>query len=105
MKFQCSKCGACCRMAGRLGFMPQREDGACIHLDEDNTCKIYDTRPDICRVDKMSETVGRSMGMSKVEYFKFASECCNGMIKKENLDKKYLINVDMYIEENGTDAS
>jgi Fe-S-cluster containining protein len=88
-----------------MGFMPQRADGACINLAEDNTCNIYETRPDICRVDKMSETTGQTLGMNKIEYFKFASKCCNKMIENQNLDKKYLINVDLYIEENGTDSA
>lgn len=101
MKFQCSKCGACCRRAGLMGIMPQREDGACIHLAEDNTCKIYETRPDICRVETMFERYKPTLKMSKKEYFKFANECCNTMITDDRLDVKYLIP----IEENGTDAT
>ncbi len=58
MKFPCSGCGACCR---RIGWMPEEElekhglvadaTGACINLLPDNSCEIYEDRPDICRVD------------------------------------------------------
>lgn len=33
-----------------------RGDGVCRHLDEDNAgCRIYDQRPDVCRVDRQYE--------------------------------------------------
>jgi len=94
-KFQCSKCGACCKRAGKLGLMPQREDGACIHLDHDNTCKIYETRPDFCRV-KRRENVPDDMKMTDIEYFKIANGICNQWIKEDGLDEKYLINLEAY---------
>ena len=58
--FDCKQCGACCKIAGMIGLIRdkegnkvgQREDGACIHLDENNMCKIYEDRPDICRVNE-----------------------------------------------------
>ena len=50
MSFPCTKCGACCHVAGYIGFMPKREDGACVHLSADNTCEIYEDRPPECRV-------------------------------------------------------
>jgi Fe-S-cluster containining protein len=34
------------------------ESGACKHLSKDNTCSIYENRPDICRVDLMLERMG-----------------------------------------------
>lgn len=37
-KFNCEKCGACCRFVG------------CPLITEDNLCPIYENRPDICRV-------------------------------------------------------
>lgn len=56
--FPCSGCGACCR---RIGWMDAEdlethglkadESGACTNLLPDNSCSIYDTRPDICKVD------------------------------------------------------
>jgi Fe-S-cluster containining protein len=53
--FDCSGCGACCRMVGALPAMHEydRGDGACKHLTDSNTCAIYESRPSLCRVDLM----------------------------------------------------
>ena len=55
--FGCWKCGACCKIAGLTPQLAHwnRGDGACIHLQADNSCGIYETRPDVCRVNKMWE--------------------------------------------------
>jgi Fe-S-cluster containining protein len=100
MDFQCSKCGACCRLAGELGLMPQREDGACINLAEDNTCKIYETRPLVCRAGEMAEINRKPLGMTKLAYFKMSSTLCNRLIKDYGMDDKYLIDIEAY----GTDT-
>ena len=94
--FQCSCCGACCRRAGLLGLMPQREDGACIHLDQDNKCKIYETRPDMCRVNVMAEKNKDSMNLTTIEYFKAANHVCNKFIKEDGMDESYLIDIGKY---------
>jgi len=41
-KWECSKCGACCRLAG------------CKFL-KNGLCSIYETRPEICRVKNYSK--------------------------------------------------
>lgn len=96
MKFQCSKCGACCRRAGLFGLMPSREDGACIHLAEDNTCMIYETRPEICRVERMAERNREMFDMSTKEYFAFTNNLCNKWIKEDGMQDSYLIDIGKY---------
>ena len=50
MSWQCKKCGSCCRFVFKTPL--DRGDGVCKHLEEDtNLCKIYDNRPDICKVE------------------------------------------------------
>lgn len=53
--FPCNKCGACCRHVNRAietQFL-DRGDGTCKNYDEiEKLCTVYDSRPDICRVDK-----------------------------------------------------
>ena len=53
--FPCTQCGLCCRNV-HLAEQTQhldRGDGACRHYcDADKGCLIYETRPDICRVDR-----------------------------------------------------
>lgn len=74
MEFNCSGCGLCCKKVGqavkaarvalRKGNIDLRTktvatfpfktspEGACSKLDENGKCSIYETRPDVCRVDK-----------------------------------------------------
>lgn len=96
MEFQCSKCGACCHRAGKLGLMPQREDGACVNLSEDNTCKIYKTRPEICRVDVMANKNEKLLNIGKKDYFKISNCICNQWIKEDGIDKSFLIDIEVY---------
>jgi uncharacterized protein len=83
-KFLCSQCGACCREAANLGLMPDRGDGACINLQQDNSCAIYETRPDICRV------IG-----TKKDYIE-NTKVCHALIDYYDLDKKYKIDLNEY---------
>ena len=48
--YSCNKCGACCRNVDKVNGMQMydRGDGTCIHLQENNRCEIYPTRPSIC---------------------------------------------------------
>lgn len=59
--FPCTKCGACCKMLDYApGTLPQDlklPNGTCRHLQPDNTCGIYETRPLECR---MGETYRQS---------------------------------------------
>ena len=87
MKFTCDRCGLCCRM---LAYVPQlaafdRGDGACRHLTNDNLCEIYDSRPDICNVEKMYPAFASEM--SKDEYYQRMTESCIHL-KKQFRQKK-----------------
>jgi len=50
--FECSGCGACCKILPKL-VAPWLvgENGACKHL-KDNKCSIYEDRPIECRIDE-----------------------------------------------------
>lgn len=52
--FPCYKCGACCMNVDKsvhTKFL-DRGDGICSEYDTNTKlCKIYDKRPDICRID------------------------------------------------------
>lgn len=85
MKFKCSKCGACCKLAAIMGVMPDRGDGACIHLNEDNECKIYDTRPDFCRVKDEG-----------TDYYILNTKACHEMIDLLGIDEKYKVDIAEY---------
>lgn len=50
-KWTCNKCGACCRFVWLVLPELDRGDGTCQHLLADNTCGIYEIRPEQCRVN------------------------------------------------------
>lgn len=85
MNFQCDKCGICCKL---LKGIPQlaafdRGDGVCIHL-KDNLCSIYESRPDICNVEKMY--VFFKEQMSEEEYLQLMSNSCK--VLKQNAEDR-----------------
>mgnify|MGYP003512396328 FL=1 len=52
--FPCTRCGACCKNTHKspYGTSLDRGDGVCKYLNEHlNLCSIYESRPDICRID------------------------------------------------------
>ncbi len=103
LKFQCSQCGACCRRAGLAGFMEDRGDGGCIYLTEENMCSIYDTRPELCNMEKMWVKRNKELdlelrGITKKDYFIENSQACNQMMKQDNVDKRFHIDLTKYNE-------
>ena len=81
-------------VAGGHFGLPDRNDGACGHLSVDNKCKIYDKRPDICRVDKMYKI--RNTTKSRKEYYIENTKMCHKLIDKLKLDKSYKIELKEY---------
>ncbi len=92
MDFKCTMCSLCCRgehmemrAAGRKTTLEDwglslKENGDCINLADDGTCKIYDNRPLICNVedfyDRREEIKDKEPGaysyfqiFSKPEYY------------------------------------
>ena len=97
MEFKCTSCGACCIMAGKLGLMPSKIDGSCIHLNNNNQCDIYEIRPEVCNVKRMyKKRVKNGLKMSYKEYCIVSSKLCNTMIDSLGIDKKYKINLGEY---------
>lgn len=58
-----------------------KPDGSCSQLDENNRCKIYDTRPDICRIDKMIEL----SGMNKQQAYIDTINACNTFMQEDGI--------------------
>ena len=96
MNFLCSSCGACCRAAGKMNGkkygLPIKEDGSCANLIG-NLCSIYNSRPDICRVDKFKN---KSILQTKKQYFIEVTKICHKLIDNEGLDESYKINIKEY---------
>lgn len=69
-KFQCSKCGACCRNLDKsIHFAEYHSgDGVCMYLDDStNLCTIYEQRPLLCNIDEAYDTYFKTY-MTREEY-------------------------------------
>ena len=96
MKFLCSQCGACCKNVDKLD-LPHDENGVCDHLDRrNNLCTIYDSRPDICKVESLYEKYFKKLKTSKKDFYIQNTIICHYLIDKENLDEKYKIDTKEY---------
>ena len=95
-RWQCiTGCGCCCRLDPALRgeaiealSEPQRqlylsmvgEDGWCIHFDSGGRrCRIYDERPDFCRVSSLIELFGQAGEDGEA----LAIACCTQQIRSE----------------------
>jgi Fe-S-cluster containining protein len=76
--FHCDLCGCCCRAVNQSELYRHldRGDGGCLYYcDATHTCGIYDTRPEICRVDEMYLQYFADT-MSKAEFYCLNYEAC-----------------------------
>lgn len=104
MDFNCSSCGACCKRIGwykdkfkELNFPYKvNEKGWCEMLDENNKCKVYNNRPDICSVEKTFYNFIEKQGITQKEAYLQQTKFCNKYIKEDKLDKKYLLDESKY---------
>lgn len=71
-KFFCDKCGLCCKAIDKTF---DRGDGYCKYLTPENTCSIYEDRPDLCRVDKVYDIFYKDK-LTKEEYYKRTKDGC-----------------------------
>jgi Fe-S-cluster containining protein len=76
--FSCAKCGLCCQNLDKATAYAQldRGDGTCVNFDSvSHNCRIYETRPLICRVNDFYEKF-LSAHMSKREYVAANLKAC-----------------------------
>ncbi len=107
MDFNCKQCGLCCshigqginvakmavidgtadKLTNELAAFPYKynEAGRCENLGDDNLCKIYDTRPDICRVNKLYEK-HFSDKMQRKEFYELNEQMCDQLIENSKVN-------------------
>lgn len=114
-KFPCSGCGLCCMKAG-LAVMNARKlliggekdpyvkevaefpflftpEGRCSKLADDNkTCTVYESRPDICNVEKMFDKYYEGK-IDKQSYYLSSAMACNKIIKNEGASEEFFLDV------------
>lgn len=77
--------------------MPDRGDGACIYLGQDNLCTIYETRPTLCNVEAMFSIRKKiEPNLTLKEHYIRNNELCNKWIEEDGLDPSYLIDIKQY---------
>lgn len=91
-RFVCTQCGACCRRAFKMGLPLQPDMQTCVHLDADNRCIIFDTRPWVCRVDEVFKTKGHAYP-DRMAFYRAVAERCNAMMREDGLDASFLIDI------------
>lgn len=100
MNFQCSKCGQCCKRAGTIPNFPEplNPDGSCVHLQTDMTCGIYESRPNICRVNTgyIQLTISGQISMGLIDFYKENNKMCNKWIQEAKLPDSFLIDLNRY---------
>lgn len=88
--FNCTKCGACCKLIPDVVLLsldlPIAPSGGCGHLTENNECAIYDTRPEVCSVERTYVKKHEPLGVTREEYFKRTEEVCR--VLEKLLDNK-----------------
>lgn len=95
MIFPCSKCGICCQNITGIEELESYDmgNGTCKYFDiSSDMCTIYDTRPNICRIDKMFDLKYKK-SFSKLEFYNLNAKACNELQEKFNLNKKYRIQI------------
>lgn len=82
MKFNCDKCGLCCKniKLSSLSAELDRGDGICKHL-RNNLCEIYDERPIYCNVEEYYEKY-LSEKVKREEFYEQNRKICELLKKK-----------------------
>lgn len=101
MKFPCTSCGCCCKRIRYVVqsiniyennhplYFPHRwtSEGVCEHLTEDNKCAIYETRPLLCNIEKLTEL----LGYDKKKFYLENIMACNKMMEEDNIPLDFRI--------------
>lgn len=93
--FPCSNCGLCCRNIDKVQELREFDmgNGTCRYLDIiANSCTIYDTRPDICNIEKMFEKEYKAQ-FGKKEFYSLNASICNHLQQESGLDEKFKIQI------------
>jgi len=104
MNFLCSNCAACCLNMGGIQGLPDRGDGACGYLTNDNLCSIYKDRPSFCNVEKTYEMFlkedkrknPKAIVRDKKQFYINITKTCHSLIDEFKLNKSYKINLKEY---------
>ena len=92
MNFPCTQCGLCCQQIKGVQALENYHlgDGLCIYYEASVGCEIYQSRPDICRIDE-----GYVLFFTKIishqDYYQKNADACNKLQIKNNMDKRFRV--------------
>lgn len=91
-KFPCTKCGLCCLNLNKSDKLSDYHsgNGICIFYEENIGCKIYERRPNFCRIDDGYINFFSEL-MSRNEYYKKNAQVCNQLQIEENVGKEFRV--------------
>lgn len=111
--FPCTGCGICCEKVGATiewaKSIPKKnrslaqqyivsfpykvdENGACENLAEDRSCKVYDHRPQICRI-REQYPVFKTPNETLAEFYHKNAVVCNSYMKEAGYPDEELIDL------------
>lgn len=93
--FPCTQCGVCCQNISSIKELQAFDigNGVCGHYNQfDMSCNIYDSRPDICRIDTMYDKVYHKI-FSKKEFYEKNAKACNTLQVSCGIDELYRIKI------------
>jgi Fe-S-cluster containining protein len=91
--FPCTNCGLCCQNISNINELKDFDlgNGTCKYFDNiSSSCKIYETRPNICRIDKMYE-IKYNHFFTKKDFYIENSKVCNKLQDKYKLDNSFKV--------------
>ena len=94
--FPCTSCGLCCQNISNIKELKEFDlgNGVCKYFNHiDNSCKIYQDRPDICQVDKMFD-IKYHKYFTKEEFYIENAKVCNNLQDKYKMDKSFIIKIE-----------
>lgn len=106
--YPCSSCGCCCNkidvavsniesfaLQYNIPFEELKfpynwdESGKCEMLDDDNRCKVYHNRPNICNI----EWITNRIDINKEKFYNLNIETCNRLMDEDGIDKSFRIKI------------
>jgi hypothetical protein len=93
--FPCSGCGLCCQNISNINELVSFDlgNGMCKYFNPLlKHCEIYDTRPEICRVDEMYN-IQYYRNFTKEEFYIKNANACNALQEQYKVNKSFRVSI------------
>jgi Fe-S-cluster containining protein len=71
--------------------LPLNADGSCANLNEQGLCSIYETRPDVCRIERMAEKSAAHLGLTDRGYLELTARICNQWQEEDGMPPEFRV--------------